>query len=160
MTFVWISIAIALILLILWFSTQPKQGDKATNAPRDALPSGVSKSHPSIATPTPMPFSSALSPALEEEVRQLLVNGQKITALKRVRSQTGWGLKKAKYAVESVSLTGDTSKIAQRYDLPTKELEAEVRQLIGAGKKISAIKRVRELTGWGLKESKDYVESL
>ncbi|NTU79105.1 MAG: hypothetical protein HGA45_06840 [Chloroflexales bacterium] len=28
------------------------------------------------------------------------------------------------------------------------------------GQKIDAIKRVRERTGWGLKEAKDYVERL
>lgn len=34
----------------------------------------------------------------------------------------------------------------------------EVVELLLRGKKIQAIKRVRELTGWGLKEAKDYAE--
>ncbi len=38
--------------------------------------------------------------------------------------------------------------------------EAEVRALLAGGNKIAAIKRVRELTGMGLKEAKDYVEAL
>jgi ribosomal protein L7/L12 len=36
---------------------------------------------------------------------------------------------------------------------------SEIRALIDGGNKIAAIKRVRELTGMGLKEAKDYVES-
>jgi ribosomal protein L7/L12 len=43
-------------------------------------------------------------------------------------------------------------------DLPDTE-RAAIRALIDAGNKIAAIKRVRELTGLGLKEAKDYVES-
>lgn len=37
---------------------------------------------------------------------------------------------------------------------------AEVRELLASGNKIEAIKRVRELSGLGLKEAKDFVESL
>lgn len=37
---------------------------------------------------------------------------------------------------------------------------AEVERLTRAGQKINAIKLVREKTGWGLKESKDYVDAL
>ncbi len=36
----------------------------------------------------------------------------------------------------------------------------EVRRLLAQGRKIEAIKRVRQLTGMGLKEAKEYVESL
>lgn len=38
--------------------------------------------------------------------------------------------------------------------------QAEVLELLGRGNKIQAIKVVREATGMGLKESKDYVETL
>ena len=37
---------------------------------------------------------------------------------------------------------------------------AEVSALLAGGNKIEAIKRVRELTGLGLKEAKDYVDRL
>ena len=40
------------------------------------------------------------------------------------------------------------------------EVEREARRLLDDGGKIAAIKRVRELTGMGLKEAKDYVDSL
>ena len=42
----------------------------------------------------------------------------------------------------------------------TPELTAEVRQLLARRQKIEAVKCVREATGWGLKESKDYVDAL
>jgi ribosomal protein L7/L12 len=40
------------------------------------------------------------------------------------------------------------------------DVPADVQVLLAQGKKIEAIKRVRELTGLGLKEAKDYVERL
>jgi ribosomal protein L7/L12 len=36
----------------------------------------------------------------------------------------------------------------------------EVRAFARQGRTIEAIKRVREATGWGLKEAKDYVDTL
>ena len=38
--------------------------------------------------------------------------------------------------------------------------EAEIRQIISSGQKISAIKRYRELSGCSLKEAKAFVETL
>jgi hypothetical protein len=40
------------------------------------------------------------------------------------------------------------------------DMPADVQALLAQGKKLEAIKRVRELTGLGLKEAKDYVEQL
>jgi hypothetical protein len=39
-------------------------------------------------------------------------------------------------------------------------LEDQVRTLLAQGRKVEAVKRVRKTTGWGLKESKDYVDAL
>ena len=44
--------------------------------------------------------------------------------------------------------------------IPEPEWEASVRALIQQGNKIAAIKACREATGLGLKEAKDYVESM
>lgn len=44
--------------------------------------------------------------------------------------------------------------------VPPLELEAQVRAMLANGEKIEAIKLVREATGLGLKEAKDYVEGL
>lgn len=40
------------------------------------------------------------------------------------------------------------------------ENDSEVRTLIAHGNKIAAIKRVRDMTGLGLKEAKDYVDAI
>ncbi len=40
------------------------------------------------------------------------------------------------------------------------DIDEEIRALMSAGEKIEAIKRVRQKTGLGLKEAKDYVERL
>lgn len=40
------------------------------------------------------------------------------------------------------------------------ELAAELRQMVAAGQKLQAIKRLRELTHCGLAEAKDWVERL
>lgn len=39
-------------------------------------------------------------------------------------------------------------------------MNVEAKSLVNAGKKIDAIKLVRNMTGMGLKEAKEYVESL
>jgi hypothetical protein len=44
-------------------------------------------------------------------------------------------------------------------DIPDDE-RAAIRALAERGNKIGAIKRVRDITGMGLKEAKDYVEAL
>jgi ribosomal protein L7/L12 len=44
--------------------------------------------------------------------------------------------------------------------VPEPEWEAGVRALLRQGNKIEAIKACREATGLGLKEAKDYVESM
>jgi ribosomal protein L7/L12 len=44
--------------------------------------------------------------------------------------------------------------------LPSAELEQQAKALLAQGNKIEAIKLVREATGMGLKEAKDFVERL
>ena len=39
-------------------------------------------------------------------------------------------------------------------------LKFEARELLAQGRKIQAVKLVREQTGWGLKQAKDFVDSL
>ncbi|NLL30092.1 MAG: DNA-binding protein [Clostridiales bacterium] len=45
-------------------------------------------------------------------------------------------------------------------NIDSKEIDKELKSLITKGKKIQAIKLYREVTGLGLKESKEYVDSL
>jgi ribosomal protein L7/L12 len=98
------------------------------------------------------------------EVRALMARGNKIEAIKRCRELTGLGLKEAKDFVESlppggpIDLPFNVAPALPRQVSP-QEL-AEVRALVARGNKIQAIKRYRELTGLGLKEAKDYVDTL
>ena len=93
-------------------------------------------------------------------IRALFDGGNKIAAIKRVRELTGMGLKEAKEYVERWEQGGAAPELSiGNLVAPAHDL-AEVRALALAGNKIAAIKLYRELTGAGLKEAKDYVDSL
>jgi len=91
-------------------------------------------------------------------VRELAAAGRKIEAIKVQRQHSGMGLKEAKQFVEALETTG-APPAAPRAELSLAAM-AQVRELVAAGKTIQAVKRVREDTGWGLKEAKDFVDSL
>lgn len=97
----------------------------------------------------------------EEAVRALLDSGNKIEAIKRVRDQTGLGLKEAKDLVEAME-RGASVSLHANISTPVfhGDLDSEARRLASAGKVIDAIKLVREHKNLGLKEAKDYVENL
>ena len=110
----------------------------------------------------PVHTSSNIAPGnAEEAVRALLASGNKIDAIKRVREQTGLGLKEAKELVDAmergapITIHAHTSSSAFHGDL-----DDEARKLAAAGHKLEAIKLVREQKNLGLKEAKDYVERL
>jgi large subunit ribosomal protein L7/L12 len=67
-------------------------------------------------------------------------------------------LKQAKDYVDS--LAASSSPGSQPVGVSRETLAFEVRQLLARNRKIQAVKRVREATGWGLKEAKDFVDSL
>jgi ribosomal protein L7/L12 len=89
----------------------------------------------------------------EDEARELMAQDRKIVAIKLVREKTGMGLAEAKSLVKSWSYSEPARRPARG------DWEAEARALASAGRKIEAIKVVRERTGLGLKEAKDLVES-
>ncbi|MEQ8191968.1 MAG: ribosomal protein L7/L12 [Candidatus Eremiobacterota bacterium] len=115
--------------------------------------------------------------------RQLVEEDKKIEAIKMVRIFTGTGLKEAKDFVEHYQSTGcswdavkeaycdiackltevpDRSNDEGRDIFPYEKThgEEEIEDLLKKGQKIMAIKRVRELTGLGLKDAKDFVDYL
>lgn len=97
------------------------------------------------------------TPELEKQIQDLLAHGKKIEAIKRLREETGAGLKEAKDAVEAMEIGRPLST------LPTHDQESlrhEVAELLQNQGKIDAIKRFREYTGAGLKEAKDAVEAI
>jgi ribosomal protein L7/L12 len=118
-----------------------------------------------IATPPARHNSVAISSADIAAISALAAGDNKIAAIKRVRELTGLGLKEAKDYVEALPLAAPADlptlalKPAVNADAATPDL-AEVSALLAGGNKIAAIKRLRELTGLGLKDAKDYVEAM
>jgi ribosomal protein L7/L12 len=104
---------------------------------------------------TAAPASSASMAQVEELVRQ----GQLINAIKVYRELTGLGLKESKDAVDALSRGERVSHPAPVAPAAPASM-AQVEELLRQGQLIQAIKVHRELTGMGLKESKDAVEAM
>lgn len=98
----------------------------------------------------------------EEEIRQLLSSGNKIQAIKVYREKTGAGLAEAKEAVEALASGGEVagSSSTSRVPVDDPELIDEMKELIGQGNPLLAIKLVRQRTGRSLKESKAIVDQI
>lgn len=98
----------------------------------------------------------------KDRVTALIASGKKIEAIKIVRQATGKGLKEAKNIVESIAANTSPS-LSYPYNRAVKpfddEAKAKIRHLIASGKKIEAIKELREVTGLGLKEAKNLVDA-
>jgi len=115
------------------------------------------------------PLSNTLGHLKEfGEIASLVKAGRKIDAVKLYREITGAGLKEAKDAVEMIAAGRmiDVSNFTFNLGQPSPTASnlagtiQEIQQLIRAGNKIEAIKRYREVTGLGLKESKDVIDRL
>ncbi|GAA2111236.1 ribosomal protein L7/L12 [Actinomadura alba] len=116
-----------------------------------------------------MPPQVALPSDVEMSVRDLIARRRKIEAIKLVRESTRLGLKDAKDLVDAMEaghpvggLTGGPVPTglfgpAGMVPAPTRERAEE---LVAKGRLIEAIKLVRQETGFGLREAKDYCEAL
>lgn len=98
--------------------------------------------------------------ALPAQVQEALDQGNKVEAVKRLRSLTGLGLQEAKDAVEA-SMCGEppAAGFAPKAFAADAPLPAQVQEALDQGNKIEAIRRLRDLTGLGLKEAKDAVDA-
>ncbi len=98
-----------------------------------------------------------------DEIKRLLQADQKINAIKLYRQATGASLREAKDAVESLEREV-RGRVEQRGDVEPQSTSAvphdEIKRLLQADQKISAIKLYRQATGASLREAKDAVESL
>jgi ribosomal protein L7/L12/DNA-directed RNA polymerase subunit RPC12/RpoP len=117
--------------------------------------------------------SSAARTALERQLSRLLKAGNKIEAIKIY--QTAYpqiGLKAAKAAIEkydssgmldlpdsTVSVTESAGPVSGLSSDRVAAARADIARLMREGNKIEAIKVYRQVTGSGLKEAKDAVES-
>ena len=82
-----------------------------------------------------------------------MLQHRKLEAIKLVREHSGWDLQRAKAYVEQRQDRRSASSLDP-------EVMAAAQQLMAEHQKIAAIKLIRNHTGWGLKEAKDYVEGL
>lgn len=94
---------------------------------------------------------------LEQRIRALLADGQKLEAIKLYREETGYALADAKQAVEDIEAGRSPTQPAP--DAPD-DIEREALRLLENGKTIEAVKLYRNATGVGLKEAYKYVQSL
>ena len=106
------------------------------------------------------------SDPLTAQVRDLLQRQRKIEAVKIYREATGLGLKEAKDFVDAVERGESpiphatmTQPVATGA-LSSDALVNQLKDLLRRGSKIEAVKVYREASGLGLKEAKDFVDSL
>lgn len=99
-----------------------------------------------------------------ERVRQFILDGKKIDAIKLVREQTGLGLREAKDVVEAIGRGEDPAMpvaapvVTSR---PTYTIdEARIAELVRQGKKLEAIKLYREQADVGLKDALQAIEAV
>ncbi|MCX4247321.1 ribosomal protein L7/L12 [Paraliomyxa miuraensis] len=103
-----------------------------------------------------------------DAIEPLVTAGKKIQAIKEFRALTGAGLKDSKDAVEYFEAHRQWPAQYLREPAPRSvpppvasgpsPLRAELERLMASNQKIMAIKRLRELTRWGLKEAKEAVD--
>jgi ribosomal protein L7/L12 len=100
-----------------------------------------------------MPTPDGTLPA---DVLDALRRGQHLEAIKLLREATGIGLKEAKEAVDA-HLRGEPARASRAAAVG--RLPPSVASKLQRGDKIEAIKLLRERTGLGLKEAKDWIEA-
>jgi ribosomal protein L7/L12 len=92
---------------------------------------------------------------LEFEIQRAIANRRTIEAIKLYRELHGVGLKEAKDAVDAMS-RGQAPASRTVHDAD----EQQVYNALFAGNKIEAIRIWRQISGNGLKESKDFIDAL
>jgi len=111
------------------------------------------------AAPTaPAAVSESLDDQTRTEIDELIAEGNKIAAIKRLRDAVpGLGLAEAKTRVDTWG-TASSSPEEPAHEFDADSL-AEVDALIADEQFIPAIKLVRERTGWGLADAKRWVDA-
>lgn len=97
----------------------------------------------------------------QSEISNLIRNDQKIEAIRVFRLYTNSDLKTAKEAVDAWGRQGEVQIARPSIASGSQEGGLDVvRDLIRQGRKIEAIKELREQTGFGLAEAKEQVERM
>jgi ribosomal protein L7/L12 len=107
-----------------------------------------------------------LSSDVVAQAHDLLSRSRKIEAIKLVRHYTDWNLQEAKDYVESLGAKHQGQSVLSG-EIPadvgmsiSSSVMDEVRTLLLERRKIEAIRLVRSHTGWGLKESKEFIDKI
>jgi ribosomal protein L7/L12 len=105
----------------------------------------------------PFVAASAAEPAFKNEIRALLSKGNTIDAVRRVIDHTGLRVREAKEIVDELQLEQH-----EGYGVNVREPDfmGEVRRELARGRKINAIKHLRESTNLSLKDAKEAVDAL
>ena len=114
-----------------------------------------------IAQPHRAPERGPMSRSdVEQQIRELAARGEKIQAIKLLREATGWGLAEAKAAVDALEAGRALPELPTVVARPTapSDLPPDVRATAEGGNRILAIKMLRERTGLGLAEAKDWLD--
>lgn len=111
-------------------------------------------------SPPSSSHSSNPAPSLPQPVQDALQRGNLVEAIQLMRAGTGLGLKETKDALEAY-LRGEAPAggFAPKALPAGAPLPAQVQEALDQGNKIEAVRRLRGLTGMGLKEAKDAVEA-
>jgi len=95
-----------------------------------------------------------------QQIAELIRQGKKLEAIKLLRETTGIDLKEAKEQIEHL-MSGSTPDNAEHpAGAGAEKLPDDVLALAQAGKKIEAIKLLREQSGLGLKDAKDRIDAV
>lgn len=118
-------------------------------------------------TATTARFDLGSLPQPDGDVLAALEEGGVVSAIKAYREQSGAGLAESKHVIDAV-VRGDRligaseaphAGAAERETGRSADAHAHIDRLILEGQLIAAIKAYREMSGEGLKESKDAVEA-
>jgi ribosomal protein L7/L12 len=161
-----VAAGVALALLVVWLLLRARARPKVIAAPT----SQAAAAEPPSESP---PTASMTMAAADSIVRAMAARGEIVQAIKMVREMTGLGLKEAKDYVDALPNVPPITEVARRMALAASggagvsgaagsgaSVRTDALALLARGDKLEAIKLVRERTGMGLKEAKDYVEDL
>jgi ribosomal protein L7/L12 len=152
----------ALLALVAWVLLRGRSQPQVIAAPGAASAAAEPPAAPS-------PTASMTMAAADSIVRAMAARGETVQAVKMVREMTGLGLKEAKDYVDSLPNAPPITAVARQVALAASgaggaasgaSVRTEALALLARGDKLEAIKLVRERTGMGLAEAKDYVEDL
>jgi ribosomal protein L7/L12 len=116
------------------------------------------------AKPATKPATAADAPeSVWQEAGRLLAQHRKIDAIKLMREKTGLDLSAAKDAVETLEKFPASARAPSSLTATIRRAEQtseEVQKLVAQGRKVEAVKLIRDQTGLGLKEARELVDRL